>query len=846
MKKNSSTGNLYLRNSGSFSKISFITERISKRPVSAKTNFSKIKKSQSTNHSIHHNLPNLFSSNSTYNISFSNNNNSQREHLYEEVIQLKKQINFLKSEISLIKSDNQKKENELLLKEKEIDNFFEDNKSSNTNIPINVEKLKDSNSISKLKKGYFELKKIYLEKENEYNDLKNQIKNAKPFNTKFENEVLQKKLINLVEKYQTIQRQNNINDILLKNLSILPSTFSENHIKIQNLQNNLDNKKNKIQSLKDKLNNLRQLHSDNTQKIKKQNLNKINLNKHNDKMLNDKKSKEEIIKMKSSYEKQIKELNNKLKEYQNKCSNNDKIIKEIEDSNEKIRIDNQIDRTKLKQFDYSHLIFFEKNPNENSNQKVSLLKSLLNESFTKRKKLIKIIEDYIEKLKALGCDASLIGGDNGNISERNIGDPSSVNANNSCSKNEENQNNNNQENKQHEEEKKNDNINEEKKQNENNSEKLEEKKNENEEEKLNNNNKNLEILKEEETNKIEENQNKNNPISNSILQNNDFSEFTYVIIKNFEAKKISQQKAKELIIDKLPTNSNNHNEISNIMANKIIEILECTKKEDKEKIVKWINTLYMMSNNDQMKANENYLSLFSNIKTYSPEEELILKKKVKKSLLPFKDLIKSKLNTENGFVSFLYLKKIMEEQKIEMKDDYAQFLFYQMKQFDEKNISLYDLKVDKLFEILNNTEHDSKMDTESDIEISNDEYFEIITNFTFQLSNVLKEKNLNLKDIFKDVIDSLHTNNPNEILEVVTIENFINKMKEIGIEIKSDLEIYCLFSRYKVSDDYEVISIDLLQKELENYKSLTQIQNNNVGEKVMENVEEVNEENITN
>jgi hypothetical protein len=138
------------------------------------------------------------------------------------------------------------------------------------------------------------------------------------------------------------------------------------------------------------------------------------------------------------------------------------------------------------------------------------------------------------------------------------------------------------------------------------------------------------------------------------------------------------------------------------------------------------------------------------------------------------------------------------------------------------------------------------MDTESDIEISNDEYFEIITNFTFQLSNVLKEKNLNLKDIFKDVIDSLHTNNPNEILEVVTIENFINKMKEIGIEIKSDLEIYCLFSRYKVSDDYEVISIDLLQKELENYKSLTQIQNNNVGEKVMENVEEVNEENITN
>ena len=109
MKKNSSTGNLYQRNSGSFSKISFITERISKRPVSAKTNFSKIKKSQSTNHSIHHNLPNLFSSNSTSDITSSTINFTQpkkiqREQLYEEVIQLKKQINNLRNKISLLKS----------------------------------------------------------------------------------------------------------------------------------------------------------------------------------------------------------------------------------------------------------------------------------------------------------------------------------------------------------------------------------------------------------------------------------------------------------------------------------------------------------------------------------------------------------------------------------------------------------------------------------------------------------------------------------------------------------------------------------------------------------------------
>ena len=73
-------------------------------------------------------------------------------------------------------------------------------------------------------------------------------------------------------------------------------------------------------------------------------------------------------------------------------------------------------------------------------------------------------------------------------------------------------------------------------------------------------------------------------------------------------------------------------------------------------------------------------------------------------------------------------------------------------------------------------------------------------------------------------------------------------MKEIGIQINSDLEIYCLFSRYKISDDYEVISVDLLEKELENFQinRINQIGQNNIGEQVIENVEEENEDNTLN
>jgi hypothetical protein len=277
----------------------------------------------------------------------------------------------------------------------------------------------------------------------------------------------------------------------------------------------------------------------------------------------------------------------------------------------------------------------------------------------------------------------------------------------------------------------------------------------------------------------------------------------------------------------------------------INEIKKSNKnKNEIEKLNKWINTLYMMCNNDQNKTNENFLSLFSNIKIYKSEEELKLKKKVKKSLLPYKEILKTKLNSENGFISFLYLKKILEDQKIEMKDDYAQYLFYQMKQFDNKNVSLYDLKVDNLFEILENTEHDSKMDSESDIEISNDEYIQIITNFILQLSNILIEKNTTLRNLLKDIIQNVQGENLNEKLDIILIDDFINKMKQIGIEF-TDLEIYCLFSRYKISDNYEVISVDLIEKELENFQinNFGNIQSNNIGEKVMENVEEENEEN---
>ena len=897
MKKTSSTGNIFTRTSRPSSKISYVKEGLTLRPQSSNPSKKKLINNNNYN-SNYSSFPNLFSSNSTSDITSSTINFTQpkkiqREQLYEEVIQLKKQINVLKTQISLIKSDNQKKDNELLIKGKEIDNFLEDNKNSeNNNSQVNVEKLKGSNSISLLKKDYFDLKKILSEKENLNKDLKIQIKNAKPINFQYQNDNLQKQLIDLVEEYYRIQEENDNNDKLLNELSNLPLIFQSNHNKIQNLQKNILDKNQNINDLKNKLSELNQIHSKNIDLIKKQNISKFHLNKHNNRMLLDKKNKENIIKMKTTYEKQIKDLNSKLNEYKDKLSNNEKLLKDLSDSNQQIKKINSIDNTFLKQFNYNDLVSIEK-PNDNENQKILLLKSLVNESFNKRRNYIKIIEDYIEKLKGYGFDVSLIGAENGDISERNIVDQNSINLQNSVSKrsddkiipenkneNNHNQNNNNENrinnNENNNNEQNNENLennneennkegnlskmkttyNDENNQNNtNNNNNINNNQNNNDNVNIKNNNDNKENnLEEISTSKKDLLEQKNN-LSNkplisslSILSNDDFTEFTYVLIKSLEAKKISEPKAKELIIDILPKNITNPNEVFETITEKISEIINCKEENSIEKIRKWLNTLYMMCNNDFEKTKENFLSLFLNVKLYKPEEELILTKKIKKTLLPFEDIIKKNIISETGFISFINLRKIMEDTKIEMKDDYAQFLFYQMKQFNNPEISIYDLKIDNLIEILENKEHDSKMNTESDIEISNDEYVQIITNFANQLANYIKEKKTNLRLILKDIIQNVQAENTNEKLDVVLIEDFIGKMKEIGIQINSDLEIYCLFSRYKISDEYEVISVDLLEKELENFQisRINQIGQNNIGEQVIEDIEEENEDNTIN
>ena len=98
------------------------------------------------------------------------------------------------------------------------------------------------------------------------------------------------------------------------------------------------------------------------------------------------------------------------------------------------------------------------------------------------------------------------------------------------------------------------------------------------------------------------------------------------------------------------------------------------------------------------------------------------------------------------------------------------------------------------------------MEEESDIEITQDQYVNIIYNIGTKINKYLDTNKKSLKEAFGDKIKDLSGEEVPEKdrIEIIAIEDFIEKMKEFGITINTEIEIYCLFSRYKITDDYGI------------------------------------------
>ena len=358
----------------------------------------------------------------------------------------------------------------------------------------------------------------------------------------------------------------------------------------------------------------------------------------------------------------------------------------------------------------------------------------------------------------------------------------------------------------------------------------------NEEENIKKDEKNGKIKKLSEISKNEDNQ----------FNEDTFNEFTFVLLTNFEAKKLNVETAKEkIIIPFEDTTKYSKDDFINKIKNNISKYLNCNNKDSINNIKNWLLYLLNINNNEPNVLQNEFLSIISNIKDYPAEQEIFLSKKVKKYLLPKKDILIEKFNSINKkYITFITLKKIIEDIKIELKEQYFVFLFYALKKFDDPEASLNDLKYELLVDILEDSNNDSKMDEESDLEVSDDDYNKIITEFQIKLLTYINSNHTNLRFILNGLIQVVNWGDDNNVIEVVLIRPFFERMKEIGIWINNELEIYCIFNRYKLSEKNEGINIYLLEEELKNLK-ISNYKNNKFKSTNLEDqvIKEENEEN---
>ena len=826
------------------------------------------------------------------------NNNYNYEHLllnktpkqlYDGLMSLKKRVNYLNEEISLAKSAQRKKDVQLSLKNKEIEEYMSDIKMSKDLNPINIDKLKEINIITKLKNEYNSLKSTLDEIKNKKNNLEIKLKRSRPNKVKQINSVLEKRLKLLLMEYNVLHQNNAAIHKQLEDMKNLPKIFAENHKIIETLKNRIDEQEKNVIELKEQINEVNNKRNLNEILLDRQKIKNINLNQKNQYLENEIQTRKKVEQMKANYDNKIQKLNEKKKQIEEKFRNQERAINTIK---REIRISEEkkkVDPLKLKKFNYTAISKVESNPQDEIDSRLILLQSLLDESLNKKKKYQDSIQSCIEKFKELGYDykeldkvieesKDIVEDDENNkekeepnenneikndinseeknnneINENNNNNDEKVNIqkeeiNEKLDKENENENNNNNLDKNINNNLNNDNnnkskieeeiISENKQFNENNQEKNANKEIENKDLIQKNENEilpqksNNDIVKPEDMKNlnIEPNNNPKNikikeksdnaEISNHTI-NDEFGETTFILIKCFEVKKINEELARQKIIIISTKDPLEKNTFVEQMSFNIMKTIHCENKDSLEKVKNWLNTFLTMFDNDQKKMTESFLSLFKEVNTYNTEKELIYSKKIKKYLFKKNPDFAKKLEPyKNKYITFDYIKKLLEEHNIDLKDDYSQYLYYELKKYDDPQASIFDLKVDNLFKIFEDKQNDSKMEEESDIEITQDQYVNIIYNIGTKINKYLDTNKKSLKEAFGDKIKDLSGEEVPEKdrIEIIAIEDFIEKMKEFGITINTEIEIYCLFSRYKITDDYGIISINLLNKDLENFR----------------------------
>ena len=744
-----------------------------------------------------------------------------KEELYEENFQLKNSLKRAKKELEEVKKSLFKKGLELEKKEKIINDCTKEN-VTDLEHELNLNKAKESSLLTLCRKKYSEMKSKY-EKECKQNEiLRMNIKLTKLKEYQTQIDAYQKELQKILKLYKNSKEKLDKALKEINDLNEIKNEFINQHSLINVLRKKCEDLTDNITTLQEENNFLKNEIERNQMIQKKLKRSNVKLRISNEKFMKMKKMKE------GSY---IVNKNNIIK-----LNNLQKDLKEYKDLYEKtnyeyLRITNNIAKKDKNivtpdLLDIQGINFFNSKIIEKKieNNQEELYKSLLNNEKLKNKIFEKYLKDHginTEKiLKEKGYD--------GIIRKENILHQKSsknfISENNSqntkCGTSEGNKENFEQSRKLNYTQSNLDNnfiINEENKSNITNNninnkqsftqEQLRDSGEDNFENIPNNNDLNENPLV------VTESQNSEIYLQDQYKTDNHFITLSNVFIKNLEANHINKDnfisKIKEISAMFVNKDEISKEEFLEPFFNLFINLMKVTNDNDVFVIKEFLINLIEESEGDTNKFFLELIDIAHNIIDYTlieNEEEILNAFAIE--LQPFKEKLKSNLEKyENNLINFDSLKKIFDELKINLSDDYYQFLLYKMKENITEKSSIFDLNYKVILDLLErdinlngisnnlNPEENKIIDEETETE---EEKINIQVGLVLkELKQAMIKNKTNFEDECRSIIHNLEIENKK--VKGIDKDDFFRIFKKYKIELDENAKNY-IFDLFKVEN----------------------------------------------
>ena len=351
----------------------------------------------------------------------------------------------------------------------------------------------------------------------------------------------------------------------------------------------------------------------------------------------------------------------------------------------------------------------------------------------------------------------------------------------------------------------------------------------------------------------------NDPLSNGKFTNEQFGQFTYILFKNFEAKKIDYDKAQKNIISPLinyyqinkndPDTNASKEKLSSKFAEIILNLLNSNNEKDSYMLKLYFNAIYfdqmitseeVNDSSDKMDLISHYfLSLFNYIHIYDEKEESNIKKRLKSKynsqLVKLQKLIKEYISKNkdkrdnNDYISIKEIKYILDNNNdVKIRGKYIEFIIYFMKQFDDTNASLFDLNVERIESILeepienadnvnNNNNNDinnaQTESNESGEEVSPEVFNKNIHDVLLIIKQIMNNDNKTLREIFVDSIVKIKKPNA----DIITLDSFADELNKRKIKLNY-LQMSCFNYRYCINEELHALELIKIEQDVNNLK----------------------------